>query len=153
MAPKIAQCVLWGKKARGQNGGDKVYLQECMVTHGVRGGSDKAVIVEVDKNKTNRSLDVLALGNSLGNGSVIGEVLAIADFAELERRKEEVKGKIVYYNNGFDPTNVKPFISYGQAGIYRRTGPRRAAKYGAIGVMIRSLKESNSNDTNTGVMQ
>lgn len=152
-SPQFAKAVQWGKAAMEKNGADNVYLQECMVPHWVRGGSDKAVIVEVDKNKTNRSLDVLALGNSLGNGTVSGNVLAIADFAELERRKEEVKGKIVYYNNGFDPTNVKPFISYGQAGIYRRSGPSRAAKYGAIGVMIRSLTESTSNDPHTGGMQ
>ncbi len=152
-SPQFAKAVQWGKTAMEKNGADNVYLQECMVPHWVRGGSDKAVIIEVDKNKTNRSLDVLALGNSLGNGTVSGNVLAIADFAELERRKDEVKGKIVYYNNGFDPTNVKPFISYGQAGIYRRSGPSRAAKYGAIGVMIRSLTESTSNDPHTGGMQ
>ena len=152
-SPQFAKAVQWGKATMEKNGADNVYLQECMVPHWVRGGIDKAVIVEVDKNKTNRSLDVLALGNSLGNGTVSGDVLAIADFAELERRKEEVKGKIVYYNNGFDPTNVKPFISYGQAGIYRRSGPSRAAKYGAIGVMIRSLTESTSNDPHTGGMQ
>jgi carboxypeptidase Q len=96
----------------------------------------------VDGNKTSRELDVLALGNSLGSGTVTAEVLAVQDFAELERRKDEVKGKIVYYNNGFNPTNIKPFISYGEAGIYRRSGPSRAAKYGAVGVMIRSLSES-----------
>lgn len=152
-SPQFAKAVQWGKIAMETNGADNVYLQQCMVPHWVRGGSDKAVIVEVDKNRTNRSLDVLALGNSLGNGTVTADVLAVADFAELEKRKNEVAGKIVYYNNGFDPTNIKPFISYGQAGIYRRSGPSRAAKYGAAGVMIRSLTESTSNDPHTGVMQ
>lgn len=152
-SPEFAKAVQWGKNAMEKNGADNVWLQECMVPHWVRGGTDRAIIIEVDKNKTSRGLDVLALGNSLGNGTVMGEVLAVQDFAELERRKDEVKGKIVYYNNGFDPTNVQPFISYGQAGIYRRSGPSRAAKYGAVGVMIRSLTESVANDPHTGAMQ
>jgi hypothetical protein len=151
-SPQFAKAVQWGKTAMEQQGADKVFLQECMVPHWVRGGADKAVIVETDKKKTNHSLDVLALGNSLGSGTVTAEVLAVQNFEELEKRKDEVRGKIVYYNNSFDPTNVLPFISYGQAGIYRRSGPSRAAKYGAVGVMIRSLTESTANDPHTGAM-
>lgn len=152
-SPQSVKAVAWGKDALEKNGADNVFLQQCMVPHWVRGGVDKAVIVEVDKHTTSRSLDVLALGNSLGSGTVTGEVLAVADFAELERRKDEVKGKIVYYNASFDPTNIKPFVSYGQTGIYRRIGASRAAKYGAVGVMIRSLTESYANDPHTGGMQ
>ncbi len=152
-SPQAAKAVTWGQDALAKNGADNVFLQQCMVPHWVRGGADKAVIVEVDKKKTSRSLDVLALGNSLGSGTVTAEVLAVADFSELERRKEEVKGKIVYYNAAFDPTNVKTFVSYGQTGIYRRIGASRAAKYGAVGVMIRSLTESTANDPHTGGMQ
>lgn len=152
-SPQAAKAVAWGKDALEKNGADHVFLQQCMVPHWVRGGTDKAVIIEVDNNKTSRSLDVLALGNSLGSGTVTGDVLAVADFAELERRKDEVKGKIVYYNASFDPTNIKPFVSYGQTGIYRRIGASRAAKYGAVGIMIRSLTESYANDPHTGGMQ
>jgi len=149
-SPQFAKAVQWGELTMKQNGADNVFLQECMVPHWVRGGQDKAVITEIDKKKTTRTLDVLALGNSLGNGTVSAEVLAIDDFEELEKRKDEVKGKIVYYNHGFDPTNVKPFVSYGQTGQYRGAGPSRAAKYGAVGVMIRSLTESAANDPHTG---
>lgn len=147
------KAVEWGKRTLEKNGADNVFLQECMVPHWVRGGQDKAVIVIINKKKSNRPLDVLALGNSMGSGgTVTAEVLAVADFEELEKRKEEVKGKIVYYNHGFDPANIKPFVSYGQTGIYRRSGPSRAAKYGAVGVMIRSLTESTANDPHTGSM-
>ncbi len=151
-SPQFAKAVQWGKITMEQNGADNVFLQECMVPHWVRGGQDKAQITEIDKKKTTRALDVLALGNSLGSGTVTAEVLAVANFDELEKRKDEVKGRIVFYNQAFDPTNVKPFISYGQTGIYRRSGPSRAAKYGAVGVMIRSLTESTANDPHTGAM-
>lgn len=151
-SPQFAKAVQWGENAMRQNGADNVFLQECMVPHWVRGGTDRGFIIEVDGKKTSRPIDVLALGNSLGNGTVTGEILAVQDFDELERRKDEVKGKIVYYNNGFNPTNIKPFISYGEAGIYRRIGASRAAKYGARGAMIRSLTESTANDPHTGAM-
>lgn len=151
-SPQFAKAVQWGKATLEQQGADKVYLQECMIPHWVRGGQDQATLVEINKKKANRKLDVLALGNSLGSGTVTGELLAVANFDELEKRKDEVKGKIVYYNNGFNPTNVKPFVSYGEAGIYRRWGASRAAKYGAVGVMIRSLTESTANDPHTGGM-
>ncbi len=152
-SPQSVRAERWGKETMEKNGADNVYLQECTVPHWVRGGVDKAAIMSVDNRKTARALDVLALGNSLGKGTIIAQVLAVADFDELERRKDEVKGKIVYYNAGFDPTNIKPFVSYGQTGIYRRVGPSRAAKYGAVGVMIRSLTESTANDPHTGGMQ
>ncbi|MCW3088741.1 MAG: peptidase [Sediminibacterium sp.] len=149
---QFAKAVQWGKAAMEKNGADNVFLQECMVPHWVRSGPDGALITQVNQTKTARKIDVLALGNSLGFGIVSGEVLAVADFAELEKRKDEVKGKIVYYDHGFDPTNIKPFVSYGEAGIYRRSGPSRAARYGAVGVMIRSLTESTANDPHTGGM-
>jgi carboxypeptidase Q len=152
-SPQFAKAVAWGQETMEKNGADRVWLQQCMVPHWVRGGTDKAVITMVGNQKTSRALDVLALGNSLGSGTVTGEVLAIADFSELEKRKDEVKGKIVYYNAGFNPTNVSPFVSYGQTGTYRGSGPSRAAKYGAVGVMIRSLTESTANDPHTGGMR
>jgi len=64
-----------------------------------------------------------------------------------------VKGKIVYFNFGFNPRNIQPFVSYGEVGVYRRSGASRAAKYGAVAVMIRSLTESTANDPHTGGMQ
>jgi hypothetical protein len=149
-SPQFAKAVEWGKKAMQDQGADEVILQQCMLPHWVRGGQDKASIIEVDNKKTTRTLDVLALGNSLGKGTVTAEVLAVADFAELERRKDEVKGKIVYYNHAFDPRFIKTFQAYGEAVVYRGAGASRAAKYGAVGVMIRSMTHSVANDPHTG---
>ncbi len=149
-SPQFAKAVQWGKTTLEQQGADKVWLQECMVPHWIRGGQDKAVITQIGDKKVNRPLDVLALGNSLGNGTVTAEVICVADFTELEKRKNEVKGKIVYYNHAFDPRFIKTFEAYGEAVVYRGAGPSRAAKYGAVGIMIRSMTESVANDPHTG---
>lgn len=153
-SPQFDKAIIWGEKTMKSLGADRVYLQECMMPNWKRGGKDVASVVLVDGKKSNRTLDVLALGNSMGTGGkvLIAEVMAVADFAELEAKKDQVKGKIVYYNYQFNSTNIDPGKSYGEAGIYRRNGASRAAKYGAVGIMIRSLTEATDNNPHTGAM-
>lgn len=149
---QYTKAVQWGEASLKKLGADKVFLQECMMPNWKRGGKDQAAVVIQNGKKTNRSLDVLALGNSLGTGGkpLVAEVIAVQDFDEMEAKKDQVKGKIVYFNNKFNPTNIQTFKSYGEAGQYRRSGPSRAAKYGAVGVMIRSLTEATDNNPHTG---
>ncbi|MDP3392312.1 M20/M25/M40 family metallo-hydrolase [Sediminibacterium sp.] len=146
------KAVTWGEASLKKLGADKVFLQECMMPNWKRGGKDLAAVVLQNGKKTNRTLDVLALGNSLGTGGkpLVAEVVAVQDFDEMEAKKDQLKGKIVYFNNKFNPTNIQTFKSYGEAGQYRRSGPSRAAKYGAVGVMIRSLTEATDNNPHTG---
>ena len=77
----------------------------------------------------------------------------MSNFDELEKRKEEVKGKIVYFNSQFNPSRIQTFTAYGETGIYRSTGASRAAKYGAVGVMIHSLSSAPDNEPHTGGMR
>lgn len=149
---QYTKAVTWGEASLKKLGADKVFLQECMMPNWKRGGKDLAAVVLQNGKKTNRALDVLALGNSLGTGGkpLVAEVVAVQDFDEMEAKKDQLKGKIVYFNNQFNPTNIQTFKSYGEAGQYRRSGPSRAAKYGAVGVMIRSLTEATDNNPHTG---
>lgn len=149
---QYTKAVQWGEASLKKLGADKVFLQECMMPNWKRGGKDQAAVVVQNGKKTNRLLDVLALGNSLGTGGkpLVAEVIAVQDFDEMEAKKDQLKGKIVYFNNKFNPTNIQTFKSYGEAGQYRRSGPSRAAKYGAVGVMIRSLTEATDNNPHTG---
>jgi hypothetical protein len=154
-SPQMVKAEKWGLETMRQLGGDTVYMQECQVPHWVRGGKDIAAIVSVGGKKQNRPLAILALGNSVGSGAkgVTADVLAVSSFDELERRKNEVKGKIVFYNYPFNPTYIRPGQSYGEAGVYRYNGASRAAKYGAIGVLIRSLSGGTNNYPHTGMMR
>jgi hypothetical protein len=86
------------------------------------------------------------------NGMIEAEVLAVANFDELEKRKDEVKGKIVYFHSVFDLTKIQTFRAYGESGVYRRSGASRAAKYGALGIMIHSLSTAPDNAPHTGSM-
>src|SRR5579872_6656952 len=75
----------WGQAALTDAQADKVWLQECMVPHWVRGGEDKA---SYGIGGRLAPMDILALGNSVGTGpaGVLAPVVLIHDFDELERR-------------------------------------------------------------------
>ena len=150
-SPQMYQAEQWGLQAMKNCGADAAYLQECMVPHWVRGKGDKVAITAVNNKKIIKQIDATALGNSNG-GNVNAEIIAIENFKELEKRKDEVKGKIVFYTAGFNSTNIRPTKSYGEAGIYRRTGASKAAKFGAVGIIIRSLTEATDNHPHTGTM-
>jgi carboxypeptidase Q len=152
-SPQQQQAVVWGKRNMELLGADKVFFQACKTPNWKRGGNDFASIVGVNGESRIQPLAVLALGNSMGsNGMLEAEVLAVANFDELEKRKDEVKGKIVYFHSVFDPTKIQTFRAYGESGVYRRSGASRAAKYGAVAIMIHSLSTAPDNAPHTGSM-
>jgi hypothetical protein len=153
-SPQQQNAAIWGQRNMAAFAPDKVYMQPCKTPNWQRGGKDFASVVGVNGKAMNRPLAALALGNSLGsNGLVEAELLAVADFDELEKRKDEVKGKIVYYHSMFDPNLIQTFGAYGKMGVYRSTGASRAAKYGAVGVMLHSLSTAPDNAPHTGGMK
>lgn len=140
----------WGEQALKAAGAEKVWLQEVKVPHWQRGGKDEAKIV----GSKPATLDVLALGNSLGSGpnGVTADLILINSFDDLESKKDQVKGKIVFYNYKFNNTLISTFDAYSDAGKYRGQGASRAAKYGAVGVLLRSMTNSPDNNPHTGAM-
>jgi hypothetical protein len=153
-SPQQQNAAIWGKRNLEAFKPDNVYMQACKTPNWQRGGKDFAAIVGVDGIATNQPLAALALGNSLSsNGLIEADIIAVANFDELEKRKEEVKGKIVYYHSMFNPNRIQTFQSYGEMGAYRGSGASRAAKYGAVGVMIHSLSTAPDNAPHTGSMK
>jgi carboxypeptidase Q len=150
-SPQTYTAEKWGQEALKQAGADRVYLQKTMIPHWVRGGHDQAALL-LGKNK--QTLAVIALGNSVStkSGGITAPVILIHDFDELERRKNEIKGKIVFYNHPFNVDFVWTFKAYEEAVPYRVFGASRAAKYGAVGVLIRSMSSSTDNYPHTGAM-
>ncbi|MDQ3683751.1 MAG: M20/M25/M40 family metallo-hydrolase [Bacteroidota bacterium] len=157
-SPQMVKAEAWGLSAMKAANADATWLQQCMVPHWVRGGKDEATAewqgMKAGQKTTAGSkakLDAIALGNSMGSKKPLkAEVIEIKDFADLESKKDMVKDKIVFYNYKFDPTFVRTFQAYGDAGRYRREGPSRAAKYGAKAVIVRSISGSTDNNPHTG---
>jgi hypothetical protein len=132
-------------------GADTVYLQPCMVPHWVRGEKEKGYIQLSDGKKFN--LRLCALGNSEGTGKkgIRAYVIEVKNFKELDQLGTDgIMGKIVFFNFPMNPTYVRSFMAYGESGAYRTRGPARAARYGAIGVMVRSLASNLDDFPHTG---
>lgn len=132
-------------------GADTVYMQPCMVPHWVRGDKEKGNIKLTDG--TSHQLHLCALGNSEGTGKkgLTASVIEIKNFSELDKLgTEAIKGKIVFFNYPMNPTYIRSFMAYGESGAYRTRGPARAAKYGAVAVMVRSLASNLDDFPHTG---
>lgn len=146
------KAIEWAEKKMKALGFD-VWLQPVMVQHWVRGEKENAVIVESEFFK-GKNLEILALGRSVGTEAegITAEVIEIKNFDELKERKDEVKGKIVFYSTGIDPGEINTFLGYDNGVRFRSRGALEAAKYGAVGVLIRSLTTKYDNVPHTGSM-
>ena len=150
-SPQMVKAEQWGLRVMQESGATSAWLQECMVPHWVRGGTDKARAFHVGAKK-GKELDVVALGNSIGTGShgLQAEVVLANSFDDLNGKKDQVKGKVVFFNYPFNPTFIRTFQAYGDASKYRGQGPSAAAKWGASGVIVRSMSHSTDNHPHTG---
>ena len=92
-----------------------------------------------------KKLNILGLGYSVGTGgqTVEAPILVVRSFEDLDRQQQQAAGKIVVFNFKFE--------SYGKQAIYRSKGASRAAKYGAVAAMIRSLTPFSINSPHTGM--
>ena len=141
----------WACKLLKATGSENTFKQACMVPHWVRGGKDEATAILPGNKK--KALDIVALGNTVSTGGkyLTAPVILINSFEELDARKDEVKGKIVFYNYKFNPRFVETFHSYGDAVKYRGgQGTITAAKYGAVATIVRSMTHEAGNNPHTG---
>lgn len=142
----------WGLKVLKEAGAENAYLQQCLVPHWVRGKKELARF-KTGRRNADPQFEVLALGMSVGTGDkgVTAPIMEVKNFEELEKRKDEVKGKIVFYNYLFNKTLLRG--AYGDAVRYRVNGPSVAAKYGAVAVIVRSVTGAYDDFPHTGSLR
>jgi len=89
---------------------------------------------------------MLGLGGSIGTGpeGITAQVLVVADYDELDAVKDQVSGKIVLYNNAWAG-------SYSNTVKYRSRGAVKAAQYGAVAALVRSVTPFSLQTPHTGV--
>ncbi len=144
------KAVDWGKKLMESYGFDRVFLQEVMVPHWVRGAKEVGIIID-GKNKITVPIAALGMSVATPKEGITANIIEVRSLKELDTLGESViKGKIVFFNRPFDPRFIETLRSYGTAGDQRNAGPAAAAKYGAVGVIVRSLTESLDNYPHTG---
>ncbi len=148
-----AKAVAWGKKALEAEGFDRVFLQDVMVPHWVRGAKEEGYIMSGSQ-KTN--VPICALGGSVATPKtgILAEIVEVHSFEELKALGEaKVKGKIVFFNRPMDPTLINTFDAYSGAVNQRGGGASEAAKYGGIGAIVRSMSNTLNDAPHTGGMR
>ena len=149
-SPGAKLAVEWGKREL-QRTADSVWLQPVMVPQWVRG---KKEIARIKKSRS--VINVCALGGSVGTGpgGVTGEVVEVKNLEELKLLGEEkIRGKIVFFNRPMDPAKIHTFSAYGGAVDQRGSGPSEAARFGAIGAIIRSMGLNQEDYPHTGSLR
>ena len=152
-SPQAVEAVLWGQKVMQKMNCDKVWLQEVMVPHWVR-GSENAAIINAKGQVS--PLVISSLGNSLGTDGkdVQAQVIQVNSMDDFKKiAQQDIAGKIVFFNYKFDQTNISTFESYGPCVYYRWAAPSEAAKMGARAVVIRSVSSAFDNKPHTGSMK
>ncbi|RSK40722.1 M20/M25/M40 family metallo-hydrolase [Mangrovimonas spongiae] len=145
--------VEWGEKELKELGLDKVWLQPVMVPKWIRGAKEYAY-VKSSSGKTT-SVNICALGGSVATNplGVESEVVEVHNFKELEQLgRDKVEGKIVFFNRPMQADLIQTFQAYGGCVNQRYKGAVEAAKYGAVGVIVRSMNLRLDDLPHTGSM-
>ncbi len=137
----LERAITWAIAEMKADGLDNVRGEKVMVPHWVRGKESLEL-----SNVVPQQLTVLGLGNSIGtpDKGISAEAAVVRNFEELDALGERVRGKIVVYN--------VPFTTYGPTVSYRWSGASRAARYGAVAALVRSVSPVSFQTPHTGSM-
>lgn len=140
----------WSVDTMRKDGLSDARREKVMVPNWQRGKESLRVVAP-----TARELRVLGLGGTVGTkGTLRAKLLVVSNLDELDARAAEAKGKIVLVNLEMPPyDHAKDDSGYGTAVRPRGEGASRAAKHGAVGLLIRSVTAVSLDTPHTGAMR
>lgn len=139
----LDRAISWSVDEMKNAGLENVRTIPTKVPHWVRGRESAEMVEPLAK-----PIFMLGLGNSIATpaGGITADVVAVSNFDELEKLgRRGVEGKIVLYD--------APFVSYGETVRYRSDGASRAARFGAVAALVRSVTPRSLRDPHTGAME
>ena len=149
-SPGAAQAVAYMYQELSAEKFDRTFLQEVMVPHWVRGSICE--VVAKQKNTADYTMSACALGGSVG-GKLTANVVEVQHFEELDSLGEAgIKGKVVFFSRPMEPRHIHTFEAYGGCVDQRWAGPSKAAKYGAVATLVRSVSLREDGFPHTGAM-
>ncbi len=140
-SPQLDQAIEWAQVRLKAAGLTNVHAEPAMVPHWVRGHESAELLLP-----TPQRVNLLGLGGSVGTpeGGLTADVVVVGSFDELDKLGTAVKGKIVLYD--------VPFKGYGRTVVYRHDGASKAARFGAVAALVRSVGPVSLDTPHTGVM-
>ena len=148
-SPGDRASVAWGLETLKTLGFAKVHAEKVMVPYWTRGDESGEVTAPYA-----HKLFLAALGGSVATpeAGLEGEILEVGSLDELAAKSEaSVRGKIVFFNKRM--RRSIDGAGYGETVPVRGSGPSRAAKKGAIGVLIRSVGTDSNRTPHTGSLK
>ena len=147
------KAVQYTKEEFERLGLDKVWLQPVMVPRWVRGAPEFAYIETTPGVITN--VNICALGGSVSTpvGGLKANIIEVATYEDIKTLgRQGVEGKIVFINRPMQADLISTFEAYGGCSVERYSGAAEAAKYGAVGTIVRSLNLRLDDYPHTGSM-
>jgi carboxypeptidase Q len=140
-SPQLEATVRWAAEELKKDF-DEVRLDPVMVPHWVRGAESLEII-----EPQHHDVVMLGLGNSIGTPSdgIQAELLVVKSFADLDANRDRASGRIVLFN--------VPYTTYGETVQYRTNGASRAAAYGAVAALVRSIGPAGLRTPHTGALR
>lgn len=140
-SPNYDLAAKWAIEEMTRDGLENVREEPVLVPQWVRGAESVEILDPVV-----RPLVMLGLGGSVGTppDGIVAEALVVSSYDELDRRAADAKGRIVVFN--------VPFAGYGQTVQYRSNGASRAARAGAVAMLLRSVGPMGLRTPHTGQM-
>ncbi len=140
-SPQLEQAITWAQGRMKEAGLVNVHAEPVRVPHWVRGRESAELLLPA-----RQRVNLLGLGGSVGTpqGGLTAEVVVVDSFEALDQLGPAVKGKIVLFD--------VPFRGYGHTVVYRHDGAARAAKWGAVAALVRSVGPVSLDTPHTGAM-
>jgi hypothetical protein len=147
-SPELDRAIAWAEKTFKADGLAE-HTEKVMVPHWSRGNEDAAIVSPIE-----RPMNILALGGSIATpkGGITAPVVVVHDWKELEAKADAVKGAIVLYDVAMPAWTEAHGSGYGETVAYRSQGAVRAAKHGALAVLVRSVTAHSIATPHTGAM-
>lgn len=141
----LDRAIAWAEQTM-KDDGFATRLEPVIVPHWVRGAEDGAIVTP-----TERPLRLIGLGGTVPTpkGGITAPVVVIRSWDELEARAAQVKGAIVLFDVAL-PAWKPETSGYGEVAPFRSRGPSRAAKLGAVAVLMRSVTAKSLRSPHTG---
>jgi len=135
----LEAAIRWVVREMARDGLEDVHAEPVQVPRWVRGAERLEVVTPHP-----RRVPMLGLGGSIATPreGIEAELMVVDSFAELERRRDEARGRIVLFNAAF--------TDYVSTVVYRTDGPPRAARAGAVAALVRSIGPEGLRTPHTG---
>ncbi|HEU4728871.1 MAG TPA: M20/M25/M40 family metallo-hydrolase [Kofleriaceae bacterium] len=146
--PALDRAIAWAAQAMKTDGHD-VHTEKVMVPHWVRGLEAAELTSPIA-----RPLHVIGLGGTVATprAGITAPVVVVRSWDELEASAARVKGAIVLYDVAMPAWSEEKGAGYGEVVPYRGRGASRAAKLGAVAVLMRSITARSLRTPHTGAM-